>query len=132
MSKERCDHPDCKGSKKKYQRLQLHKAIVHEGKKIGAAGDGTKKAPTGSDWGDGMLGGQVSRAVDRNIDPQTGRPSGILPADYTGTKNEPAKPSTFGILDEAGKPVHIIRFSGLRAVRKVGDHRRYDPAGRQL
>lgn len=60
MSKQRCDHPDCKGNSKTYARLKQHKAIAHEGRVIGGKG-----APKGKGKGYATpLRGELGRILD--------------------------------------------------------------------
>lgn len=116
MSKQKCNHPDCKGKSKKFVNVALHKRIVHEGQTIGSVS--AQGSSSESSSGDGMFGSQIGRALNQN--------SGILPADFKGTKNAPTQPSTRGIFDEDGKPTQVFRKTGVRVVRKVGDKRKYE------
>ncbi len=120
MSKQKCNHPDCKGKTKKFVNVGLHKRIVHEGQTIGAVSQHGTSRGESTYGGDGSFGGQISRAVNSR--------SGLLPAGFQGVKGnqQPSTPSTRGIFDEDGNPTQVLKGTGLRVVRKVGDVRRYD------
>ncbi len=105
MGKEKC--PTCG---KSFQRLAQHKAMAHEGKTIGAA--------PGATSADGAFGGSIGKAL-------SGSKTGVI-ADTGLTKSKPTLPSTRYLIDEDGQATLVLRGSGLRAVRKLGDTRRYE------
>ncbi len=109
----------CPKCGKSFKSLGTHDRMAH--------GPGGPISPSGgSSSTDGNFGGQIGRGIQASQDPRRGQ----LDSKFIGTKHAPNLPSTMGVFDEDGKPIWVMRKSGLRVQRKVGDRRHYDQVTR--
>ncbi len=106
-SKVKCDHPDCRGSSKKYSRLQQHKDIIHGSRTIGPGQSGGDP--------EGTLGGQIGRGLDAGYD------FGVV--DVVKASNSRGSSVVRVLPDGESRPIHVFRRTGIPVIRKIGDKR---------